>query len=193
MGAVMPQRAGRGLSLAEWLVLCLVSEGPTYGFAIAGLLARGGSLGRVWHVHKTVVYRAVARLERLGLITVSEKRPSSLGPDWAELEVTSEGRLAADGWLRQPAGHPRDIRSELLLKLALLDRAGGDPGDLLRAQRGRLVVVSDALAGEMSAASGYDQVVARWRHESVTAALRFVDGLLTAVPVQRPGPADSRR
>ena len=36
----MPQQRGPGLSLAEWLVLCLISEGPTHGFAIACLLAR---------------------------------------------------------------------------------------------------------------------------------------------------------
>ena len=35
----MPQQRGPGLSLAEWLVLCLVSEKPMHGFAIAGLLA----------------------------------------------------------------------------------------------------------------------------------------------------------
>ena len=31
----MPQQRGPGLSLAEWLVLCLVSEKPMHGFAIA--------------------------------------------------------------------------------------------------------------------------------------------------------------
>ena len=45
----MSQQRGPELSLAEWLVLCLVSEKPMYGFAIAGLLAEDGSLGRVWH------------------------------------------------------------------------------------------------------------------------------------------------
>jgi hypothetical protein len=54
----MRQQRGRGLSLAEWLVLCQVSEGPTHGFAIADLLAQDSSLGRVWHVRKTAVYRA---------------------------------------------------------------------------------------------------------------------------------------
>ena len=51
----MPAHRGPGLSLAEWLVLCLVSDEPSHGFAIAGLLARDGSLGRVWHVQKAVV------------------------------------------------------------------------------------------------------------------------------------------
>jgi DNA-binding PadR family transcriptional regulator len=122
---MMPQQRGPRLSLAEWLVLCLVSEEPTHGFAIAGLLAHDGSLGQVWHVPRQVVYRAARRLEHLGLITVSEKQPSRLGPDKAQLQATPAGRQAAGRWLRESAGHPRDIRSELLVKLALLDRAGG--------------------------------------------------------------------
>ena len=40
----MPQQRGPGLSLAEWLVLCLASERSTHCFAIAGLLAEDGSL-----------------------------------------------------------------------------------------------------------------------------------------------------
>jgi PadR family transcriptional regulator AphA len=183
----MLQPRERGLSLAEWLVLCLISEEPTHGFAIAGLLAPDSSLGQVWHVDKTAVYRAAQRLERFGLIAVSEKQPSRLGPDLAELRATPAGRQAAEGWLRQPVGHPRDIRSELLVKLALLDRAGMDPRDLLRAQRGQLAPIADALASEMHAATGYDYVVGRWRHESVSAMLRFLDALLATVPAQRTG------
>jgi len=177
----------RGLSLAEWLALCLISEGPTHGFVIAGLLAHDGSLGQIWHVHKAVVYRAAQRLERFGLITVSDKQPSKLGPAWAQLQATPEGRQAAETWLRQPTVHPRDIRSELLVKLALLDRAGTDPLDLLRAQRGHLAPIAEALASRMRAATGYDHVLALWRYESASAALRFLDALLATVPVQRAG------
>jgi hypothetical protein len=82
-------------------------------------------------------------------------------------------------------GHPRDIRSELLVKLALLDRAGVDSGDLLLAQRGQLAPVAAALAGQVRAATGYDRVLAVWRHESVSGTLRFLDALLAAVPAQR--------
>jgi DNA-binding PadR family transcriptional regulator len=161
----MAQQRKPRLSLAEWLVLCLVSEGPTHGFAVAGLLAQDGSLGQVWHVDKAVVYRAARRLKHLGLITVSEKQPSRLGPDRAQLQATPAGRQTAGRWLREPAGHPRDIRSELLVKLALLDRAGVDPRDLLRAQRGQLAPIAAALASEMYTATGYDPVLAVWRHE----------------------------
>ena len=170
------------LSLAEWVVLCLVSEKPTHSFAIASLLAKDGSLGQVWHVQKAVAYRAAARLVQLGLITAAEKQPSNLGPARSRLEATSQGEQAARDWLRQPVTHPRDIRSELLVKLALLGRVNSDPSDLLREQRARLVPVADALAAEVYGATGFDRTLALWRHESDSATLRFLDGLLAAVP-----------
>lgn len=172
------------LSLAEWVVLCLVSEKPTHSFAIASLLAKDGSLGQVWHVQKAVAYRAGARLVQLGLITAAEKQPSNLGPARSQLEATSKGEQAARDWLRQPVTNPGDIRSELLVKLALLGRVNSDPSDLLRKQRAQLVPIADALAAEMYGATGLDHTLALWRHESVSAALRFLDGLLATVPAR---------
>ena len=100
----MPHQRGPGLSLAEWLVLCLVSERPMHGFAIAGLLAEDGSLGRIWHVRKMVIYRAARRLEQFGLIVACDRQHSSQGPARVPLLVTPEGRQAAGEWLR--AGRP---------------------------------------------------------------------------------------
>jgi hypothetical protein len=105
------------------------------------------------------------------------------------MQVTPEGSQVAEGWLRQPVSHPRDIRSELMVKLALLDRAGADPADLLRAQRRQLAPITAALASEMRTATGYDHVLAVWRHESVSAALRFLDAALTTASAQRTGTA----
>jgi PadR family transcriptional regulator AphA len=178
----MPRRQGPGLSLAEWLVLCLVSEEPAHGFALAARLAPDGDMGIIWHVRKAVVYRAAQRLERLGLITAEDKQHSRLGPPRSRLSVTPEGDRAAQGWLRQPVTHPRDVRSELLPKLALLSRAGADPGDLLRAQRRELVPVADGLAAQLRTATGFDQVLVQWRHESVSATLHILDALLAAPP-----------
>ncbi|HEY7880372.1 MAG TPA: helix-turn-helix transcriptional regulator, partial [Streptosporangiaceae bacterium] len=110
------------LSLAEWLVLCLLREDPTYGRVLVGLLARDGPLGQVWSVPKAVVYRALPRLEALGLIrTVGEQRTSQ-GPVRSLYQATPAGDAAARAWLSTPVEHPRDVRSELMVKLALLDR-----------------------------------------------------------------------
>ena len=82
------------LSLAEWLVLCLVREAPTYGLVLVGLLARDGRLGQVWSVPKAVVYRALQRLETHGLIrTIGEQRPSQ-GP----VRSLYQASPAGDAW-----------------------------------------------------------------------------------------------
>ena len=170
------------LSPAEWVVLCLVSEKPMHGFAVASLLAKDGSLGQVWHVQKAVVYRSAERLVQLDLITAAEKQPSTLGPARSQLAATFKGEQAASDWLRQPVTHPRDIRSELLVKLALLSRVNSDPRDLLHKQRAQLAPIADALAAETRAATGFDRTLALWRHESLSATLRFLDALLGTAP-----------
>ena len=165
------------LSLAEWLVLCLVREEPTYGLILVGLLARPGPLGQVWSVPKAVVYRALQRLEVLGLIrTVGEQRTSQ-GPVRSLYQVTPAGEAAAAAWLSMPVAHPRDVRSELMVKLALLDRSGTDSRDLLQAQLARLLPVAAALDDRLRATTGFEHTLVLWRHEAMAATLRFLQTL----------------
>lgn len=167
-------------------MLCLICEKPTHGQAMAGLLEQGGALGRVWRVHKAGVYRAVEKLESLSLIQTAGQEASNQGPIRSLLEATAAGRTAARAWLSRPAEHVRDIRSELLLKLALLDRAGEDPRELLAAQRARLVPVAAVLNDHLRGAKGFDQTLILWRYETISTAIRFLD----ALPL--PGPALAR-
>ena len=119
------------MSLPEWLVLAILSQQPMHGFAVAQLTAAGGELGRVWQIPKAVIYRAIGRLLDADLV-VPQSTEQGLGPQRTIYAATPEGSEAARRWLHTPVQHVRDIRSHLLLKLALLDRAGGDPTDLLR-------------------------------------------------------------
>jgi PadR family transcriptional regulator AphA len=165
------------LSLAEWLVLCLVREEPTYGLILVGLLARDGTVGQVWSVPKAVVYRALQRLEAIGLIrTVGEQRTSQ-GPVRSLYQVTPAGDAAASAWLGTPVAHPRDVRSELMVKLALLDRSGTDSRDLLQAQLTRLLPVAAALDDRLRATTGFEHTLVLWRHEAMAATLRFLQTL----------------
>jgi DNA-binding PadR family transcriptional regulator len=173
----------RSMSLAEWLVLCLVCEQPRHGFAIARLVGAEGSMGRVWRVPKPVVYRALQRLEQLGLVLTIEQQPSSQGPVRSLIDATAAGREAACVWLTQPVSHTRDVRSELLVKLALLDRAGTDSQPLLEAQREHLAPVADALRGRLDEAAGFDRTLVLWRYETVSATLRFLDALCERAPL----------
>jgi PadR family transcriptional regulator AphA len=124
-----------------------------------------------------VIYRALQRLEILQLVATVEVQPSNAGPSRSLIAATDAGRQAAAAWLSKPARHTREIRSELLLKLALLERAKADPNPLLAAQRSQLQPVADGLQEQLSVAAGIDRTVILWRYETVTATLRFLDAL----------------
>jgi len=88
----------------------------------------------MWHVPKPVIYRSLGRLLAAGLIVPTAMEPG-LGPQRTIYAVTPQGRQDVASWLDAPVHHIRDIRPHLLLKLALLDRAGADPADLVSRQR----------------------------------------------------------
>jgi PadR family transcriptional regulator AphA len=170
------------LSLSEWIVLSLVCEGPTHGNALAIVVDRDGDLGQIWHVHRAVVYRSLDRLTDLGLIRSAGEQPSHQGPVRTLVEATGAGQAAAVSWQHRPVQHTRDIRSELLVKLALLHRSGTDPHDLLVAQHTRLVPIAGALRDRIATATGFDRTLLLWRYETATATIRFLDALVLTPP-----------
>jgi DNA-binding PadR family transcriptional regulator len=163
--------------LTESVVLCVAAEKPTHGFAIAAQLGRGSALGANWYVARQQVYRSLERLAGLGLIREVGQERSSTGPVRQLCKVTPAGRELAGAWLERPARHGRDVRSELLVKLALLDRAGADASDLVRAQRDQLAPIAGALEERLQSAEGPERTVTLWWRESISATLRFLDAL----------------
>jgi DNA-binding PadR family transcriptional regulator len=170
------------LSLCEWIVLVLVAERPAHGHPLVVLLGRDGDLGQIWHVHRALVYRSLDRLAKAGLIRPAGEQASDHGPARSLFEVTEAGRAAGGDWLHRPARHNRDIRSELLVKLALLNRRGADPQHLVGAQHDQLVPIADALRERIGAASGFDRTLLLWRYEAASASLRFLEGLMPVSP-----------
>lgn len=164
------------LSLPEWLVLAILSQQARHGFAVAQLTAAGGEFGRVWQVPKALIYRAIGRLLDAGLV-VPEGREPGLGPQRTVYTATPAGREAAQRWLHTPVAHVRDIRSQLLLKLALLDRAGDDPADLLRRQREVLEPIARAIEARSASSGGFDATLLAWRRSTAVAALEFLDAI----------------
>jgi PadR family transcriptional regulator len=169
------------LSLPEWLVLALLSQQPMHGFAVAQLTAPDGELGRIWQVPKAVIYRAISRLEAAGLVT-----PQGMQPAWDRSGPSTPRRPGANkavrGWLHTPVRHVRDIRSHLLLKLALLDRAGDDPANLLRRQREVLEPIAQAIEARHAECGGFDATLLAWRRATAKAALDFLDAITAATP-----------
>ena len=168
--------ASASLSLAEWTVLALISEAPTHGFAIYRLTAPDGELGRIWHIHRPVVYRSIGRLEEAGLVAPQTVEPGR-GPQRMIYAATPGGHKVAAAWLDTPVEHIRDVRSHLLIKLALLDRAGTDPTRLLRRQKAILEPIASAIAKEQPERQGFDATLLAWRRATAAAALSFLDAI----------------
>ncbi|MET9245445.1 helix-turn-helix transcriptional regulator [Nonomuraea sp. NPDC003709] len=164
----------RVLSLTEWIVLALVAEGPTYGFAVARLTAPTGAVGAIWQVPRPRVYRALDRLADLSLIEPCGKERGQGGPQRTVFTATAAGTSAVNGWLICPVEHIRDIRTEFLIKFALLQRSGADPRPLLDAQAERIEPIIRSLRRQRDQAHGFDHVVAAWRYETAEAALRLM-------------------
>jgi PadR family transcriptional regulator AphA len=166
------------LSITEWGVLALAAEQPTHGFAISKELGPGGDLGRIWTVPRPLVYRALATLEREGLVEPIGEEAGERGPARTRLRATRRGRTAVDRWLRTPVAHVRELRTQLLLQLRLLDRRGADMRPLAEAQVAQIGPVLASLKAQVRTAEGFDRLLAAWRYESAEAAARVLKGIL---------------
>lgn len=166
----MPSKAQRHpLSLADHACLGIIGETPTHGWAIVKLLAPDGELGRIWSLSRGLTYRSIEHLVAAGHVDRSDAGRR------ARLAITPSGRRRRRSWLERPVDHMRDIRTELLLKLALRDRAGLPRAPLVDAQLRRLEPALAALtAGEPA------DPVELWRRESALAAQRFLRRLAEA-------------
>lgn len=175
-----PVTPPKDLSLGEWAVLGLVAEGETHGFALSRACAPNGTIGTIWTVPRPLVYRALASLVAAGLVRELGSVPGERGPERRLVEATPEGRAALEAWLAEPVAHVRDARSELLVKLLLIDRAGRDPRGLLEVQAARLDPILVGLRHQLAGAEGFEATLARWRLSSAEALASFLAGLIEA-------------
>jgi PadR family transcriptional regulator AphA len=143
------------------------------------MLAPEGDIGRIWSLSRPLTYRAIDGLVDKGLLSRRGRRAGQ-GRDRVLLAPTASGRRAAAKWLDTPVQHLRDVRTELLVKLALRDRAGLDSQALLNAQQLLFEPVIDAL----TSTDDGDDLVDVWRRESARAVRRFLEQALN--PPKRP-------
>jgi DNA-binding PadR family transcriptional regulator len=161
------------LSVNEWAVLGVLVERPRHGYDIAAELQPGTPIGDVWRVTRQLVYRALERLEALGLAEPHRTEPSMAGPPRTIYRPTTPGRATLGGWLATPVEHVRDVRNAFLLKLLVAERLGLDSRELVRAQREAFAGLLDGLA----VPPPRTDVVATWRHHSAAAVASFLEAL----------------
>ena len=161
------------LSLNECAVLGVLGLAPSHGYDIALALRPSAAIGAAWRVERQFVYRALDRLEALGLVEPRRTEPSDVGPPRTVYGPTRRGRSALKAWLSEPVAHLREVRSGLLLKLVLLRELGLPNDALVAAQRAAFA----PLLVEHEAAGPASDVVAAWRRQSAAAVGAFLDDL----------------
>ncbi len=184
----MKANRGSELSLGEHVCVALAYSGLTHGWAIGSELAPDGSLGNIWRLSRALTYRALEQAEQKGLVRrarTDTARPRARAP----ITLTAKGRRETVKWLDTPVAHVRDLRTELLLKLALRGRVGLDNQDFLRRQRDTLAPVLDRLS---RAHVEDDDLVMLWRREQARATRRYLDHAITALSTTLPMPHRSQ-
>ena len=166
------------LSLVEWVVLGLLAESPGHGWSLVRALRPEGDVGRVWSCSRPLVYRALETLAEHGLIRASRSEASHEGPVRTVFAPTARGRRAVERWLAAPVEHVRDLRSELMVKLLLHDRAATSPRALLERQAAILATLEQSALDHALDAAGFERTLALWRLSSTREARRFVADLL---------------
>jgi PadR family transcriptional regulator AphA len=166
------------MSLTDWVVLAVIAEEPRHGFSVARELAPDAPIGQVWTVRRPLVYRSLEYLAADRSIKPSRTEPGAQGPHRTVYGVTRTGRSRLGHWLVQPVAHPREVRSELLVKFVLRARRGERLTPLAVAQLELFAPVADGLARAARRSTGADRVVARWRLESMRAITRTLEAIV---------------
>ena len=173
--------------LARNVVLAIVAERPRHGWAVHRELAPGSDIGRAWSLSRQLTYRAITNLEKEGLVRRAA-RQSGEGADRVILSPTPGGRRHVRKWLDEPVAHIRDVRTELLVKLMLRERAGLDSTQFIRIQTDRLLPVVQALTSDDPR-----DVVDAWRSAAASSVMGFLDGLNRTGGPARAEASGSRR
>lgn len=171
----MPPPGTGSPTLIEAAVLGALIEQPSHGFELAKTFEPNGWLGEIFTVRRPVVYRALNTLDDKGLLTGKRVEVSDRGPDRTVVRVNAAGRRTFDEWLTTPVEHMRDVRVELLVKLALHERLGRDAQPFIDAQAEHFSPIYAALQAAPTPSEGIERYVALWRKLSSRSVMLFLD------------------
>ena len=163
--------AKQDAQLARDVVLALIVEQPRHGWAIQEELAPNGPIGRAWTLSRQLVYRAIDTLESDGLVKRARPKDGG-GGDKVVISPTAKGKSHAQKWLDEPVAHLRDVRTELVVKIMLRERAGLPLKKFIALQREEFTPLIQAIEN-----SPADTPVDMWRRESASAVKRYLTRL----------------
>jgi hypothetical protein len=167
-------KRGPPLSLAEWTGLAPISEHPARGFTITQSTAPGGDVGRIWHIPRPVIYRAISRLEQAGLVAPQAVQ-SGRGPSGPSTPPPGARQLRTD-WTPRPACPRRPV--------APADQVHASRPGRNRSRRPAPAAEGNPPDDPRPPAPNAHSTGTAWRRATATAALSFLGEPLTAVPTR---------
>ncbi|MEU9701603.1 PadR family transcriptional regulator [Streptomyces sp. NPDC047981] len=165
------------LPLAEWIVLAIMAERPSHGFAIAALTAEGAEIGEFWYISRPMVYRSITRLAERGLILPVGAEEGNRGPQRMIYAATRSAKTTVSRWLSEPVTRLFDVRADLTCKLLLLRRRDTSPARLVERQRVVIDEIEESLRAKEDAGDYLTRAIYAWRLEHVRAARQFLDAV----------------
>jgi DNA-binding PadR family transcriptional regulator len=166
--------ARQDAQLARNVVLALLVEKPRHGWAIHEELAPTGDIGRAWTLSRQLVYRAIDSLVEDGLVKRAAPKDGG-GAERVIISPTAQGKRLSALWLNEPVEHLRDVRTELVVKIMLRQRAGLDIKEFIDNQREAFAPVLSVIE-----ATRPTTPVDMWRAESASAVKRYLTRLQKA-------------
>jgi PadR family transcriptional regulator AphA len=171
----MPRDPG-ALARGEMAMLALLAERPAHGWALSREVAPGAEIGEIWSGERQRVYRALRKLNELGLIEPALTEPGE-GAHRTVYRPTAPGLEALESWLYEPVASLREAQPTFMLKLAFIQRSGRDPVPLLQAQRATVVAAMEALSRRGDGQGATRQAHLALRLETARALLTVIDAL----------------
>jgi DNA-binding PadR family transcriptional regulator len=126
-----------------------------------------------------MVYRCLDVLQDQGLVEGTAGTLDRDGRGKTVLRTTALGRRSLLRWLDQPVPRLRDVRTDLLMKLLLLDVVGRDRSSLIRGQQAMVQQRRNELEAELATSTRVDPVTV-WRAETAAALERTLARLPTS-------------
>ncbi|MGH2737099.1 MAG: PadR family transcriptional regulator [Actinomycetota bacterium] len=118
-------------------LLAILEDGPSYGLQLKNEFET--RTAGIWPLNVGQVYTTLGRLQRDGLVEVAGSDATESQKVYA---LTEEGREELAEWFSEPATQGPPSREELVLKLVMVARRGGDEAaGVIQAERRSAVQV----------------------------------------------------
>lgn len=161
----------------EYILLGLLRRGPRHGYELIQIWQEPNGLGQIWVLKPALLYAALEKLEKLGLL---EYRiiPQSASPARKEYTITAQGQNAFLSWLNSPVSSARDFRQDFLARLYFWqDVEPGMMADLIQRQRELCQAWLISLENQLENVSGFSGQVVLFRYYQVQSILTWLDEL----------------